>query len=586
MVLFRLLSAQLQTDGEHIKIAGRFHKDVWHTDAYGQNPAPFQRNPMLSPRQGPPYAWRPGITTWSLHDALYPLQLGFQLSVDTSQYPAQLSIAGQTPVNIPAPGATPQIPLQATSASTGGSILPGTYFIAVSGNGLIGPVAPIFASVVVPAGTNTNTITLSGIVWPAAAQPAVAAFVGAHPALGLAYQGLAGTGFTGASNDAFGNPTEFTFTSIVDGPGLPDVNFQEFAVQQTAIVHGGEWGDAVTSVSGGVLTFAAGAWTANQWQNHVLSLYYRPGVSVQPALNLKVLSSAANTLTVSTGFGYPAFQPGDIVVMRPLAQSITPNTIGDPNWVNSYAPAGLTVDQDAGKQILIIAGTGAWQPPKTVASNTATVHTIQGTWDVTPDSTSIYIVISPSSAVGATGTFTNDGSASIFGTVAIVPAATNVAQSMLIQVATADADGNYFPMRYQPAREIYIPAQNTNAAAPPYIVPIVAGTATPDASRGTNLLILTAADCLTDANGSLYVNVAPPVNYSTASGAYTNWQLITQEDPVGGTGGYSTVFDASYKIGFAVASSNSPANTQCHVDFKTDSAGVTSPTGCLIDQPI
>jgi hypothetical protein len=160
----------------------------------------------------------------------------------------------------------------------------------------------------------------------------------------------------------------------------------------------------------------------------------------------------------------------------------------------------------------------------------------------------------------------------------------------------------------------------------PYPVPVVAGTATPDASQGANLLVLTAADCLTDSNGNLYVNVAPPINYSVSAGILTNWQLNTQEDPscpwIIGTAyvignvafygpsfyiaiansagqepdtsptywtrinGYSTIFDPSYKIGFSVASTASPANTQCHVDFKTDSSGVTTPTGCLIDQRI
>jgi hypothetical protein len=160
----------------------------------------------------------------------------------------------------------------------------------------------------------------------------------------------------------------------------------------------------------------------------------------------------------------------------------------------------------------------------------------------------------------------------------------------------------------------------------PYTVPVVAGTATPDASQGANLLILTAADCLTDANGNLYVNVAPPVNYSVSADILTPWQLNTQEDPscgwlvgtayvignvasyggsfyiavASGTGhepdtspafwsrinSYSTIFDPSYRIAFAVSSTASPANTQCHVDLKTDATGLTTPTGCLIDQPI
>lgn len=166
----------------------------------------------------------------------------------------------------------------------------------------------------------------------------------------------------------------------------------------------------------------------------------------------------------------------------------------------------------------------------------------------------------------------------------------------------------------------------SSSSGVPYAVPVVAGTATPDASQGANLLVLTAADCLTDANGNLYVNVAVPINYSVSAGILTNWQLNTQEDPsclwligtaysignvaswsgsfyiavANGTGhepdtspaywnkinGYSTVFDPSYKIGFSVASTASPASTQSHVDFKTDSTGITTPTGCLIDQRI
>jgi hypothetical protein len=39
------------------------------------------------------------------------------------------------------------------------------------------------------------------------------------------------------------------------------------------------------------------------------------------------------------------------------------------------------------------------------------------------------------------------------------------------------------------------------------------------------------------------VNVAAPVGYSTPPRAFSIWQLITQEDPVGMTGGYSTIFD-------------------------------------------
>ncbi len=528
MVLVRLLSVTPDTDGEHWTLNGRWHTDVWHTDAYGQNPAPFQG--MQGGRVGPPWPWRPGLFVWSLHDAMYPAGPGFRLTATVAAYPAQLAIAGETPVNAVPPGFPPQIPLQATTASTGGSIRPGTYLIAVSANAVIGPVNKLFVKAVVPAGTNTNTITVSGIVWPPAAQPAPAIFAGVA-SIAMAYQGLPGSGtYLGAANDANGNPTEFTLTAIVDGFGLPDPNFQSFFVRQTDIIHGGCWGDAITSIAGGVLTFAAGAWTMNQWQNHILSLYYRPGVALQPTCNLKVLSSTANTLTVSTGFGYPAFAPRDVVVMRALASSITANTIGDANYMNSYAPAGLTVNQDAGSLAQIIAGTGAWTSAKTIASNTATVHTILGTWDVMPDASSIYIVLAPSSIETPTGTVTNDGTASIFGTVAsAIPASTVAAQQVLVQVATADAAGNYFPMRYQPAREIYIPLQGPpgpNVNPGYYAITPASGAAIVDLQNGlVQQLTLSASS----------VTVSAPI--FSGGGAIADGQqftLLVDQDATGG----------------------------------------------------
>jgi hypothetical protein len=157
----------------------------------------------------------------------------------------------------------------------------------------------------------------------------------------------------------------------------------------------------------------------------------------------------------------------------------------------------------------------------------------------------------------------------------------------LIQTLLTNAAGNPSDETTDTIRMVYVtPAASSGLPAAPYTVPVIAGTATPDASQGANLLILTAANCLTDANGNKYVNVATPINYSTTPRAFTIWQLITQEDPVGLTGGYSVVFNPTYKIAFAVASSASPANTQCHVDFRTDSTGITMPDGCLIDQPI
>jgi len=460
MQLFRLLSAQPQADGESWKIRGQFHQDQWYEDAYGQNPVPFQQQAHGSGRSIP-YPWRPGVQI----AAFSSQRLGFELEVDTTVYPAQISASGSTPVNVPNSTTVPAVPLQATTSNTGGLILPGTYLIAISANGTLGPVSR-FVTAVVPAGTSTNTITVSGVVWPAAAVN-VAAYAGPN-SIAMVYQGALATtsNVTGSAPDSFGNPTSFTFFAISpDGLGLPDDSFHAFAVQQTEIVHGGVWGAVVGVVTPHTTTsdikFPGAAWTSNQWQNYTVSLYYRPGGVVQPLIDLVVVSNSTDTLTVPKGVHVPAFIAGDVVIMRPLAGHTSANTIGDDNFISSFNPSGLTVNAEAGNLVQIIAGTGAWSAAKTVASNTATVLTILSTWDVMPDSTSIFIVLSPTSLTSITASVLNDGSVATYGLVASVPAATTQAQSLLIQIGAANAAGDFFPMRYQPFREVYIPAQAT-----------------------------------------------------------------------------------------------------------------------------
>jgi hypothetical protein len=120
-----------------------------------------------------------------------------------------------------------------------------------------------------------------------------------------------------------------------------------------------------------------------------------------------------------------------------------------------------------------------------------------------------------------------------------------------------------------------------------YSVPIASGVATPDASQANNVLVLTAADCLTDADGNLYVKLAAPINASTDSGMVTRWSLTIEQDPVGNTGGYSVLFDSTYYLTTTLATKDSPANTQCHADFKTTAAGNTSLAGLpSVNQPI
>lgn len=535
----RIISLKPDTDGEHWAVKCAWHNDEWYEYAYGQNPAPFIINPLLAPRTGPPYPWRPGIATWGSSDALFPGKNSFSFSVDTTQYPAVVGVNGCVPVNAQSSGFPPVAPAQASTANTGGSITPGTWYFKFSSNGQLGPISSTIMAVV-PTGTNTNTITVSGLQWQSGAAPAIQPFVGKHS---LAMYEAASATYTGSSPDANGNPTVYTFTAIsTDGLGLPDVNFREFLVEETGIVHGGVFGDGVYAVntaggitssslgSGGlgyivgdgfqvaggtgaagtvltvngsgtvltyiltsigtgytsgtlstlygsgtgltlsatatstgtILNFPEVTWTSNQWQDYVLSLYYRPGATVQPGLNLTVSSSTVNTLTLSA----TGFLPGDVVVMRFKSSSITSLTIGDPNLVNWYAPSGLDINEDAGNLIRIICGTGSSQSPKLIASNTATVYTLAQPWDITPDATSVFIVTSPTVAYSYTTNPFSSTNGTVSQLIANTPAIVTAAeQSLLVVVATADVNGLTGPLQYQPFREVYVPAQSVLSSA-------------------------------------------------------------------------------------------------------------------------
>ncbi len=459
MTLARLLSASPTDDAERWKLKFQLHLDQWHVDSYGQNPTPFYRQPGLGGRVGPPYPWAPAVVSGGVNDSIWPSRGNFfDLALNTDSYPAHLSMSGNVPVNVPNAGSPPLVPLQASTANTGGTIVPGTYVVRLSSSINFGPVSEI-ASVIVPAGTNTNTVTISGITWPGSAFPNWSAYIGTSSMkMALALNGVSATG---SSPDANGNPTVVKISAVLDSVGLPDVNAKTFVVREYPIQHGGAWGDAVTSVSGSDLYFAGSgaAWTVNQWAGRVLSLYYRPGTgdAAQPLLNFTVVSNTADTLTLN----HPGFQAGDVVVMRFVSQHISSTTIGDDLAINNYAPAGLDLTAEKGRQIQILAGTGAGQPPKTILSNTSKIFTISQPWDVTPDATSVWIVTSPTIAYEyQTKTFTNDGTGGIGlidVLVAQTPAVTTEAQSLLIEVATADDAGNFWPMRYQPFREVYVP---------------------------------------------------------------------------------------------------------------------------------
>jgi hypothetical protein len=472
---FRLQKWSLKKDWS-VQLEGQTVTASMYDLEVGPQPTSIAPSPLpalRAPAPMLPYPWRPAVSTFGSADAFWPNQDSFSLGVDTSAYPAQLTVFGATPVNTPSTGSRPSVPMTATSSSAaGGAIAAGTYFFIFSGSAS-GPIS-FSVTATVPSGA-ANTVTISGIVWPNAAQSAIQPYVGTSS---TNMRAAASGSYTSGSPDANGNPTSFTFTSITpDGPGLPDANVAAVEVTEYTISAPGIWVDTVTAVdsTGKILTLQnGGAWTVNGWMARILSLYYRPNVTPQPGLNMAVSGNAAGTLTMpATGF-----LVGDVVVLRFKPSAITSNSISDSGMLSfSYgAPGhvsrmiqsrsgrgssggGMTVNAYIGGQILFIKGTGAGSPPSTIASNTASAFTIVGTWPVEPDLTSVFIVIVANPVAAAPpSAVSNDGSQAGTALISISAVPQTQLQMLLLSAATVDAEGNALPLQYQPFRECAVPA--------------------------------------------------------------------------------------------------------------------------------
>jgi hypothetical protein len=115
----------------------------------------------------------------------------------------------------------------------------------------------------------------------------------------------------------------------------------------------------------------------------------------------------------------------------------------------------------------------------------------------------------------------------------------------------------------------------------PYGVPVIAGIATPDASKGFNLLILTTM------TGN--VTIIKPINYTTSIGDFSPWSLTVQQDPSGATGGWIATMDGSYFTNANVITNpvTSLNSTECVLTLKTNTDGLTNENGGRVsDQPL
>lgn len=493
--LVRVMKIQPATNFETVRVTVHWHSDAWYADTYGQylqpRPAAGTRNTL----ERPAFAWQPyaeqpvsGDTLYDASEWTFRLSQRYELSADGSAI-ARLAVSGNLPVNEMGTTPPPFVPLQGSTAASGGSIAGGrTWYVAFSARDSAGRWSAIsdVVSVYVPSGS-ANTITVNGLSWDAAAT-AWAVYAGADP-----------NRLAGQSETAGTPPSSVTLTAIQTATwGAPDGEFDRLRVRVKRAFHSGLWGAQVVSVTSTTIRVAvAGAgFSTNQWAGYDVSLLGQAdSEGPLPLATFRVASNSSDTLTLVAGNPVSAgITDNDVVVLR-SRPTVGTDTDGmyleDPGWQNCFATGGMTADEEIGRVIRFIAGTGKGTTA-VVTKNTATK--LWAAFPVTPDSTSRYVV-----EEGAWQSITETPSASNRSRTTPVAVEMDVnnyeGQTLLVQALTVDGGDTESVEALSPVRDIYLFGQSVPAMEEGYhdLVP-VSGTATPDLADGIHHRITLSAD--------------------------------------------------------------------------------------------
>ena len=472
--LIRILEIEPDTNYERVRLKARWHNDDWYTDAWGQDGVPGYSGQGRAKLLRPPFPWLanyeapwPGDSMFPETEKFFGIAQTFEELADFSIL-ATLPVTGYMPVNSFSSGSAavrpPYISFQGTTASAGGS-LPGnrTYYVSLCAKDTAGKysVPSAFAAIYVPDGTNANTITVSIDSWDTATA-GFAVFVSDQPGR-MSFQGESGS--LPASITASGVTPE---SIVIKGPlnvaswGLPDVEYDRMEVRVKRIVNGGLWGLDISGMATGSLTFGGGegVFGTDNYAGYDITLYAKmtdgsPSTAPVPIINRTIASNTDKTLMLTANLPSNAdvdIQAGDVWVLRSKPTNITANSLEDPLWQNAIYPDGL--GDLTGCILRFIAGTARGTTAK-IASNTATAITIEGTWQVTPDSTSRYVIEEPAwgETVYSTSTVNADPH-----TLVTMPVNVNnyVGSSLLISPVPLDGEDTEAFESLSQVREIYL----------------------------------------------------------------------------------------------------------------------------------
>ena len=463
--LFRILQLKPSTNFETVELLLQWHSDDWYTNAYGQEITPGGNGSGSMLPMRAPYPVAIGCDHYGENpDPLYPADRAHYGAWSAGGWNGQTTaqnifrINPVLPVNTFSPDTRPPfLPAQATTSSTGGAI-PGDQTVwcalaAQDANGLITPLSRL-VSVFIPAGTNTNMVTVSGVQWASGT-------VGYHAWIGNDPQRLYYLGM------AMALPTTITFTealnqSLSGDVPVPDQLFQTLRVRVKRLMHPGVWAGTVTGLTATTISVVNAGWTANQFAGRICSfvgLLDRPAFGAEdippfsPA-NFLIVSNTSDTLTINPAYGTPLNQipigaggpyidpsAGDQVQMVIRCQ----NTGGGPGSISDSGLV-LTAGSEVGRLVRIISGTGRGQTALIQSNDASGNILIQGSWATPPNTTSVFWIEEPGWGVSTQDFDPGQISSPLYVGVTVAQFAINVAgfskQYLMMEPVAVSAVGN------------------------------------------------------------------------------------------------------------------------------------------------
>lgn len=471
---FRIISWKFLKDWS-IDIQAKTVTDSMYDLTVGPKPAdvvPDPLPPLFFPIPFAP-AWAPYQIQAPSNDALFPNEWTFDSDQEYTPLKdlgaeAAVVVTGKFPVNDFIPGCGAPVIGSIAQSATGGNIPGDTSWrvtiCADDANGLPSPPA-LIAIVHIPAGTNTNKITLDDIVWPAIAGLAgftvFASDVDAR-ICGQQTGSLTDDGthlYTPGSIDILGPFARSTYA-------LPSPFVSKVRIRAKRLSHSGIVGIPVAAVAStnqishpGLIDVSS---SPLDYAGRIVSVIGRNG-SPTPFISFRIsaFDPATGTITTATpsvgGAPETSILVGDVIVIRFLGydNSATPTEFTDVGLLNPVSPtpfSGLTVDAERGNVWRVIQGLGRGQLRK-ITGNTPT----KITWD-TPlvmDATSVGIIETAGYPYLADATVLKN--ADPLRSVSLsVPTANFSEQPILVAAFTVDINGTESPDGDNPVREDWV----------------------------------------------------------------------------------------------------------------------------------